>query len=301
MNAPFLASLVVAAAGGGLMVSSILRSRRVAPDIGEFLPQPELGDFQRRLGQPFLPRVAGGLIRSLAGRLERLLPGPYLANLDRQLAQAGLVGKRKASEQLAMQLGLAAVGVVALILLLPTGPSPVAALGLLLLPAVGFMLPSARLKREIRTRSDAIFKDLPDIIDMLAIAVEAGSGFEAAISIVCEHFQSPLADELAIALHEMELGMPRRQALQELKTRADLDVVRNFVLAVLQADALGTPIGRVLKAQAVEVRARRRAWAREKAAKLPVKILFPLVLFIFPPILAIVLGPAAGSITQMGG
>ena len=130
---------------------------------------------------------------------------------------------------------------------------------------------------------------------MLAVAVEAGCGFDAALSIVCQHFDSPMADELRLALQGMELGMPRREVLQELKRRTDLDVVRTFVLALIQADALGIPVGRVLTSQATEIRSRRRAWAREKAAKLPVKIMFPLVLFIFPPIMAIVIGPAVGS------
>jgi tight adherence protein C len=118
---------------------------------------------------------------------------------------------------------------------------------------------------------------------------------------VCQNFKSPLTDELSTALQEMELGLPRKQALQEMRDRVDIDVVRTLILALLQADALGIPIGRVLKAQATEVRARRRAWAREKAAKLPIKIMFPLVLFIFPPILGLVLGPAAMSFGQLGG
>jgi tight adherence protein C len=166
---------------------------------------------------------------------------------------------------------------------------------------MGLMLPNAQVKRKGAARADAIFKDLPDIVDMLAIAVEAGSGFESALSIVCENFKSPLTDELATALQEMELGLPRKQALQELRDRVDIDIVRTLVLALLQADALGIPIGRVLKSQALEVRARRRAWAREKAAKLPIKIMFPLVLFIFPPILGLVLGPAALSFGKLGG
>jgi tight adherence protein C len=99
----------------------------------------------------------------------------------------------------------------------------------------------------------------------------------------------------------MELGLPRREALQQLRDRVELDAVRMLVLSLLQADALGIPIGRVLKTQATEVRARRRAWAREKAAKLPVKIMFPLVLFIFPPIMGLVLGPAASSFGKLGG
>jgi len=123
-------------------------------------------------------------------------------------------------------------------------------------------------------------------------------GFEGALDVVCQNFDSPLAQEFSRTLREMELGLPRRDAFQNLKRRTEVPELSNFVLALVQADALGIPIGRVLKAQAAEMRSRRRQWAREKAAKLPVKILFPLVLFIFPAVLIVVLGPAASSITR---
>ena len=98
-----------------------------------------------------------------------------------------------------------------------------------------------------------------------------------------------MATELGRTLQEMELGLPRRDALQNLKRRTEVPELSNFVLILVQADALGMPIGRVLRTQAVEMRLKRRAWAREKAAKLPVKILFPLVLFIFPSIFVVLL------------
>jgi tight adherence protein C len=291
----------VAAAGLGMIVVALVRSRRLAPDFDEFFESLDYTDErQRLLGQPLLKRVVGGAAAAVATRVEGLLPANYVANTERQLAQAGLIGKRSAGEQVALQLGLAVAGAVAAPFV-PTGSPTMATLAYLLLPVCGFMVPAARLKRAIRTRSEAIFKDLPDIVDMLAIAVEAGSGFEAAIATVCTNFDSPLTEELSTALHEMELGLPRRQALQQLRDRVDVDVVRTLMLALLQADALGIPVGRVLKSQATEVRARRRAWAREKAAKLPVKIMFPLVLFIFPPILGLVLGPAAFSFGKLGG
>jgi tight adherence protein C len=281
------------------MVVAFSRARHTAPDIGDFLTV-ERDTYEERLSEPFLTRMAAIVGAAAARRLDRLIPQRNVEKIELQLAQAGLAGKRSAAEQLVTQVALAlGCGLVAL-LLATTSVGKGLTLPLLLLPGIGFMAPSARLKRQIRARSDAIFKDLPDIIDMLAITVEAGSGFEAALSIVCDNFDSPLTDEFTIALRAMELGLPRREALQELKRRTDLDVVRTFVLALIQADALGIPVGRVLKTQANEVRAQRRAWAREKAAKLPVKILFPLMLFIFPPIFAIVLGPAAASFSKVG-
>ncbi|HEV2760951.1 MAG TPA: type II secretion system F family protein [Acidimicrobiales bacterium] len=290
----------VALCGAGVVASTLYRSRRVAPDFGEFFEPVDHVDHQERLlSEPLARRLLGGAMRGAAGRLERFVPANYLAGIDRQLSKAGM-RKRKAGEQLAMQVGLAVVAAVLVPFLPPASPVS-GPLAWVLLPGMGFMAPAARLKGMIKKREEAIFKDLPDIVDMLAIAVEAGSGFESALSIVCQNFASPLTDELSMALHEMELGLPRKAALQQLRDRVDIDVVRTLVLALLQADALGIPIGRVLKSQALEVRNRRRAWAREKAAKLPIKIMFPLVLFIFPPILGLVLGPAALSFGQMGG
>jgi tight adherence protein C len=300
MAPPTLIALGLALVGGCVMGAVFARGRRIVPDIGHFLPQSaELGPFQERLGEPFagrMVRVVGGPI---ADRLERLLPRKQLDKIQRQLVLAGLEGQRRPGMHLAAQLGLAAVLALVADLMWGMPLSPAAQRSLILLPVIGLILPSARLKRRIRKRTDTIFKDLPDIIDMLAVAVEAGCGFDAALSIVCQHFDSPMADELRLALQGMELGMPRREVLQELKNRTDLDVVRTFVLALIQADALGIPVGRVLTSQATEIRSRRRAWAREKAAKLPVKIMFPLVLFIFPPIMAIVIGPALGSFKSL--
>ena len=298
MNTSVLFCIGLALLGSAAMVMALARARRVAPGIDAFLLPRET--YEDRMDDPFFSRVAGIVGRAAAGGMDRFLPGTYLAKVELLLAQAGFIGQRSPAQQVVTQFGLALAGGVVAFLVVMAGVAKGLILPLLLLPVIGFMMPSARLRRQVRARSEAIFKDLPDIIDMLAIAVEAGSGFEAALSIVCDNFDSPLTDELALALREMELGLPRREALQELKRRTDLDVVRTFVLALIQADALGIPIGRVLKSQATEIRARRRAWAREKAAKLPVKILFPLMLFIFPPIFAIVLGPAVSSFTKIG-
>ena len=151
----------------------------------------------------------------------------------------------------------------------------------------------SRQKRQAQSR-----RDLPDILDLLAISVEAGVGLEGAIEIVGKHFDSPLAHEMSRMLREMELGVSRRIALQNMKTRIEVQDVSNFVLALVQADALGMPIGRVLRTQAHEMRLRRRQWAREKAGKLPVKIVFPLVTFILPALFVVVLGPAVMTISK---
>src|SRR5205807_4909167 len=118
---------------------------------------------------------------------------------------------------------------------------------LLLLPAMGALAPQAWLNRKVEERKDGIRRDLADMLDLLAISVEAGMGFEGALEVVCQNFTSPLADEFSRTLKEMELGLPRRDAFQNLKRRTEVPELSNFVLALLQADALGIPIGRVLK------------------------------------------------------
>jgi tight adherence protein C len=167
-----------------------------------------------------------------------------------------------------------------------------------LLIGAGLAGPYAWLNRRMQERQTSILRDLPDILDLLAISVEAGVGLEGAMDVVCTNFSSPLATEFAHTLKEMELGLSRKEALQNLKRRAEVPELSNFVIALVQADALGMPLGRVLHTQATEQRSRRRQWAREKAGKLPVKILFPLIVFIFPAILVVVLGPAVGSFSH---
>jgi tight adherence protein C len=136
------------------------------------------------------------------------------------------------------------------------------------------------------------------VLDLLAISVEAGTSLEQAMAIAGSHFTSPLADELLLTLREMELGLPRRQAFQNLRRRTNVPELSNVVLVLTQADTLGTPISRVLHTQSHDMRDRRRQWARERAGKMPVKILFPMVVFIFPAIFAVLLSPAVLTIMR---
>ncbi len=233
---------------------------------------------------------------SVLSLLGGVLPSNYRDRVHRALVRAGLSGQFRAEEIISLQVLGGLVGGLLGGLLVVTEADRWRRRH----PAGG---PAARLRRLLpevvarpqgrRARVGLIKRDLPDTLDLLAISVEAGMGFEGALGVVCENFSSPLADEIARTLREMELGLPRREALQNLKKRTEVPELSNFVLTLTQADALGMPVGRVLKTAADEMRDRRRQWAREKAAKLPVKILFPLVLFIFPAMFVVLLGPAA--------
>ena len=301
--------LAIALATGGLVTVLAALRPQSSPDAADYLRalnesavadgHPD-DEYSLTLRQSFLSRVLRPLADGSVDRLSRLTPAGHTERVRHDLLVAGLSGSVRADELVAGQVvggGLGLLAAVAFITTLSPSPSK-AMLALALLPAAGALGPLAWLKRKADERRQAIFKDLPDALDLLAISVEAGVGFEGAIEVVCRNFDSALAEEFRHMLKEMELGLSRREALANLKRRTDVPELSNFVLALTQADALGMPIGRVLHTQAVELRNRRRQWAREKAGKLPVKILFPLVLFIFPAVLVVILGPAGFSIME---
>jgi tight adherence protein C len=254
-------------------------------------------EFELLLAEPFVTRVLRPVAGKMHGLVSGALPGNYRDRVHEQLVYAGLTGKYRAEEVITGQILLAGVGLVLALFLVLTGvvTGGVAILTLLLLPFLGAQLPRTSLRRAVEQRQNEIRRDLPDTLDLLAISVEAGVGFEGALGVVTDNFDSALSEEFSRTLREMELGLPRRQALENLKRRTEVQELSNFILTLTQADALGMPIGRVLKTQAGEMRLKRRAWARERAAKLPVKILFPLMPILLATFI-VILGPAGASI-----
>jgi tight adherence protein C len=290
---------------GGVLIILALGSTPAEPtdDAGDYLRSldmtpDEADEFQLLLSEPFLTRVLRPLGSQFLGTVAGVLPGNYRDAVHLQLVHAGLSAQFRAEEIITTQVLGGVAGFLLSLLLIGIGAvgGDLAVCVLVFFPLVGVLLPKIWLNRKLEERREAILRDLPDTLDLLAISVEAGVGFEGALGIVCDNFDSPLADEFSRTLREMELGLPRREALQNLKRRTEVPELSTFVLALTQADALGMPVGRVLKTQADEMRSKRKQWAREKAAKLPVKILFPLVLFIFPSIFVVVLGPAGAQI-----
>jgi tight adherence protein C len=160
----------------------------------------------------------------------------------------------------------------------------------------GYYGPDLYLYQRGAERAQAMRKTFPDALDLLTISVEAGLGFDAALSHVAKNVEGPLADEFSRVLQEMQIGLGRGAALRSLGERTTLEEMRGFVSAMVQADAFGIPIGKVLRVQSAEIRVKRRQRAEEQAQKLPVKILFPLIFFILPCLFVVVLGPAVISI-----
>ena len=249
---------------------------------------------RHELERPFNERVTGPLFGRLTSLGRRITPSDQSARLRHRLDLAGNPPGWDTDRILAFKmLGLivgGAVGVIVPLLLGNVAWSIVFGVGLALL---GLFLPNIILAQTAARRSERIRRELPDALDLLVISVEAGLGFDAALAQVARNTSGPLAEEFFRVLQEMQLGTGRSDAMRALSERTDVTDLRGFVTAMVQADAFGIPIANVLRIQAREMRVRRSQRAEEAAAKVPVKVLFPLILCIMPTLFIVIIGPAA--------
>lgn len=248
-------------------------------------PKPEEPSFAVRVLEPLLAR-AQGLGRRITGadQAERIR-----AQLDRAGNPPGWSVDRVSSGKIIGTLvGLAFAAYFALILGLSL---PVAVVVVVGLGVLGFYGPNIWLHNTAQKREEQIVKDLPDAVDLLTISVEAGLGFDAALQQVARNTSGPLTGELSRMLQEMQIGQSRREALHGLGERTKVPDLKSFSSSMVQADKVGVPIAQVLRIQSDEMRTKRRQRAEEKAAEVPVKIMIPVILFILPCLMIIVMGP----------
>ncbi len=246
------------------------------------------GTFYERNIYPILQRVAeiiGG-----EGETKR-------EKLERQLIQAGRPGDLGPNEFIALQmvLGLLTVSLVIIIALL-IGPSSSRGVALSVLFAAiaggaSYIVPRFYLGKCISNRQTEVRRSLPYAIDLLVVSAEAGLGFDMALKRVVDKMEGALSEEFRRVMEEIKLGAPRKRALRNMTTRVEVDELQSFVSAVIQAEELGASIGEVLRVQADQMRTERRQQIEEQAQKAPVKMLIPMVIFIFPTIFIAVLGP----------
>jgi tight adherence protein C len=173
--------------------------------------------------------------------------------------------------------------------------------GVIFLAIVGWLLPMVVLNRRARQRTEAIDYELPELIDLLVVTLEAGVSFLASLQMAADRLAGPLGVELRLTLQEQRMGLTTNDALKGMLSRADTPGMRTFVRSVLQGETLGTSTGQIMRNLAVEMRKRRRSAAEERAQKAPIKILFPLVLLIFPAMFIVLLGPVFYSIGKIFG
>jgi tight adherence protein C len=158
--------------------------------------------------------------------------------------------------------------------------------------AVGWYFPLLVVKRRARERLDEIEYDLPELIDLLVVGVEAGLSFSAALQATTQRLRGPLGQEMRLLLQEQRMGLTSPEALKNVLERVETPSMRTFVRAMIQGEQLGISVGQILRSIAVEMRHRRKAAAEERAQKAPVKMLFPLIFLIFPAMFVVILGPA---------
>lgn len=243
--------------------------------------------FVRRVLAPYAVRFAG------IGR--RLTRAGAAARIQRRLDIAGNPPGWDVERILGVKVvAMGVLGGLALLYGLAEERSPLQMLGAAAaLAMLGFVVPDLLLYNAGEKREAQMRRSLPDALDLLTISVEAGLGFDAAVLKVARNTTGPLAQEFARLLQEMQLGVGRMAAMRAMGERSTIKELRSFCQAMVQADQLGVPIGRVLRIQSKEMRVRRRQAAEEKAQKVPVKIMIPLVLCILPSLFIVVLGPAA--------
>jgi tight adherence protein C len=237
--------------------------------------------------------IAGNVGEAAASRVRALDP----AALRQRLVAAGLYRTSPYTllgYQVFLALGLPAGW---LVLLSPQGP--MAVLVVVALALVGWRAPLFVISRRGAQRLVEIDRQLPELIDLVVVTVEAGVGFSGSLRIASERLGGPLGDELRIAMQEQRMGLTAGEAITNMLARAETPAMRSFVRAVVQGEALGASIADIMRNLAIEMRKRRRATAEERAQKAPVKLLFPLVFLIFPAMFIVLLGPALILLKQL--
>jgi tight adherence protein C len=241
---------------------------------------------------PFSDRILRPTIQGFGRTMARMLPVNFLAGIQKSLTMAGSSMTATTfvafwAVCIASFTGLAIIALVAL-----GGVGAQGFLGLMVMAIIGFSLPLFWLKTAVRSRQQLIVKNLPDALDMITTCVEAGLGLDAALAKIGEQTKGPLAQELSQTLREVTMGRLRREALSDLGERTGVPELISFVNAVIQAEQLGVSIAHVLKVQSDQMRTHRRQRAEQLAHEAPIKMMFPLVLCIFPAFMLVILGPA---------
>jgi tight adherence protein C len=237
-------------------------------------------------------RILGPTAARLAGVTMKLAPKTNLENVSQKLLQAGMARSVTPQAYLAMKAGTAGGAILLGLMISITGGGTFGLVIALVGAAIGFIAPEFVINSRVRGRKDEMKTDLPNVLDLLSVCVEAGLGFDQALVKLNERMDGPLVDEFALVLHEMRIGQSRSAALKNLAERVDSPDVGQFARAIIQADQLGISLSRILKVQSQDMRVRRQLAAEEKAMKAPVKMLFPTVIFIFPSMFVVALGPA---------
>lgn len=298
-----LAVLAVAALTGafGVVLSPTTAAKRLAVYTGAL---PGAAALQTAKQPGFASRAMVPVINSLGKRIAKLSPKGYTDHIQQQLILMGPPYRLQVPSFLGIQVGLVMVLALPMIWWAirtsPNAPAQWVLAGILAV-AMGIYFPYFWLIGKVRARQRAVLKSMPGALDFLAINVEAGMGFDAALGEIVRRWRNPLTDEFALLLIDFQIGKPRKDAWRELVQRTQVTDLSAFVTAMLQNEQVGSSIGQLLRTQAEYMRIRRRQRAEESARVAPVKMLIPLVFFVFPGILVVLLGPAIPQVLETFG
>ena len=294
MTGILIVSLLLMGTAVALVARAVATSRtRTAETLGKIdvygYVHRGAGEHRRGFLQESLDQLAslvGGVVARRFGNLQE-------SRLRVQLMAAGLYSMAPRKFVGYRLLSAVVVGITMLWLCAAAGLSAaVVLLGLVLGVLAGWVLPTALVHGRARRRYIQIDYDMPELIDLLVVTVEAGLGLNGSLQLAAERLSGPLGDELRLTLQEQSFGLSTNDSLRNLLARADTPFMRSFIRSIIQGESLGVSIGQIMRTLAHEMRLRRRQAAEEKAQKAPVKILFPLVFLIFPAMFVVLLGPA---------
>lgn len=273
--------------------------------LAEFIQRGDVTSLEEiELSQPFSERVLVPIIRRFGEFSARFTPQKAIQDTARKMELAGNPWPIDAATFLAIRFVLSLVlgGILSLVIyLFPLADQTNNFLVIFGGFFLGFYYPHLNLTRKITDRQSEIRKAMPDALDLLTICVEAGLGFEAAMSKVAEKWDNQLALAFQRTLKEIQLGKVRREALKDMSDRLGIPEMTSFTAAIIQSEQLGVSLSKVLRIQSDQMRVKRRQYAEEMAHKAPIKMIIPMALLIFPSILIIILTPAALQILGSGG
>jgi tight adherence protein C len=284
-------------------LSSDELSRRLQEFVKEPMKEPTAWDTaltarKRELSGSFANRILLPGFKTLGRLLGRLTPKSTLKTLSHQLVIAGNPLGLRAREFYGLRLAFLFLGFWLIFLFLRPGLTTQRLLLSMVALYIAGYFPKVWLRGRARARQNKVRKGLPDALDMLSVCAEAGLGFDQSMQRVSEYWKTPVGIEFSRVVKEMEMGLSRQEALRNLAERLDITELSSFVAVIIQSDQLGMSIADTLQAQAKQMREDRRFRAQEQARKIPLKMLFPMMLLILPAMFAIVLGPTIPTLSE---
>jgi tight adherence protein C len=282
----------------GVVIDALMRERNrpvalLQSQVGQVTDSVDLR--QQELEGSAVDRMLMPSARRLGRGVVRLTPFDLNARIQEQLVLAGNPPGWDAERVVALKIIGGIIGVIGGALLMALVPISgwLKIIFVVVIGLIGYTMPSSQVRSMAAKRQRTIQKQLPDVMDLLTISVEAGLGFDAALAQVTKNVPGPLAEELSRLLQEVQIGVSRADAFRNLSTRTNVPELQSFTLSMIQADLFGVSIANVLRAQSRELRQKRRQRAEEIAQKIPVKLLFPMIFMVLPALFIIILGPGA--------